>query len=336
MTPLVLAALVLVAADCLLVLLIVFRRLSLAVEARKFASARDRMRPVAILLTEGEPVELGRVQQTEAAALASILSSYGRTLSGAARSHITEFFESGGYVDDELSALRSRRAWRRAKAAFALGDMHSQKAVQPLILTLRDRAPEVRNAATRSLGVLAAEEAVPELIEILINRSVPRSLAARALFGIGPAALPNLIELSSQDEAVVRATAIELIGLLGEAGDAPSVETRLKDPAAAVRANAAAALGRLGAGEAVAALRDLLRDRIPFVRTAAAQALGAICDPSSFDALLEHTENEPYDTAQAAAWSLAKVDAKRLVEVARNSKPSPQVVEAADIAVALQ
>src|SRR5262249_36260574 len=139
---------------------------------------------------------------------------------------------------------------------------------------LGDRARDVRMAAARSLGRLGDVEAIEPLIAATVARRIPRDVAALALLDIGSTGVPPLLELTAHDDPRVRSTAVDLVALLGDAGDAKPVLDHLRDPAAAVRAVSADALGRLGAGEARDALVRALDDRVPVVRAAAAQALG--------------------------------------------------------------
>jgi HEAT repeat protein len=124
---------------------------------------------------------------------------------------------------------------------------------------------------------------------------------------------------------------IELIGLVGDAADAPLVSEGLHDSSAEVRAKATRALGRLGAAEAAAELRATLDDRIPYVRATAAIALGMIGDRDAAAALLAQAREDQFDPAQAAARALARIDTRLLWESARRLGQGPHVAEAADL-----
>lgn len=325
-------ALVLAAAGSLVVVALALRRVQLARAERAGREAEARMRPVALALVEGEPAPPAELLRGDAEALARLLARYSRWLSGGARSHIASFFERGGGVGAEVAKLESRRSWRRATAAFSLGDMASQRAVAPLVGALGDADRDVRAAAARSLGRLGAVEAVVPLVYALGRGDLPRAVTGAALLAIGPAALPELRSLEARADAEVRAIAVELVGLLGDVGEAPLLLGRLRDSAAEVRAKAARALGRLAAEDAAAELRRMLHDRIPFVRTAAATALGSIRDREALGALLRQAKTDRFEPAQAAARAVARIDPRAAVEASAAADAGPHLREAADLA----
>jgi HEAT repeat protein len=290
------------------------------------------LRPLALELVDGEEPELGAVGAAQERAFAAILARYARKLRGEGRAEITRYFEDHGGVDRQLKRLRSRRAANRASAAFALGDMGSPRAIEPLIAALDDRARDVRSSAARSLGMLEAEQGVPRLVRALAGNEVPRAIAAGALLSIGSSAAPALRELLSAPEPAVRTSAAELIGFTGEAGDAERLAAALGDGAAEVRAAAARALGRLGERAEAEALRDALGDPAPFVRTAAAHALGRIGDRDAFDALALVAQVDEYDPAQAAAHALAQIDPRRASTLGERDDASAHLHEAAALA----
>src|SRR5262245_9014548 len=177
MIPVEPTALVLLAGSVLLVLALVVRRSFLAWQERRRDALVARLRAAALALVDGDaakpPPELRGAEQEVFAAL---LNGYARRLSGDARARIADYFETSGGVDEQLTRLGSRRAWRRATAAFALGDMCSSRASPDLLRALGDRRREVRMAATRSLGRLGALDAVEPLIHEALAGRVPRDV----------------------------------------------------------------------------------------------------------------------------------------------------------------
>jgi HEAT repeat protein len=250
---------------------------------------------------------------------------------GSPRERIADFFERAGEVEREIRALSGVRAWRRATAAYLLGAMGSQLAERPLRAALGDPNRDVRAAAARSLGRLGAAGAVRPLVYSLIRSDIPRTVAAEALLGIGPAALAPLRGLLVHPEAEVKTVAAELVGILGDAADAAALHDLLTDTSAEVRAKAARALGRLGAQEAAAGLRAALDDRIPFVRAAAANAIGMIGDHDAGERLLALAREDRFEAAQAAARALARVDGAALLAAALDPANGQHVAEAASV-----
>jgi len=303
-----LSAVVLAALDVCFATVLALRRLQLTREERVRGVLEERLRPAALALLDGEQPGTGQLGEREARVLAELVGRYAGWLSGDARRRAAAFFEQRGEITRQIGALADRRSWRRAAAAYTLGDMGSAAAVTPLLGALGDPERDVRSAAARSLGRLGAIEAVEPLVYALAQAALPRAVAGAALLAIGTAALPSLRGLERRAEPEVRATTVELLGLLGDAGDAPLLIERLGDSAAEVRAKAARALGRLGAEDAATQLRATLRDRIPFVRASAAFALGAMRDQEALGALLAQACEDQFEAAQAAARAAAQID----------------------------
>jgi len=90
-------------------------------------------------------------------------------------------------VDGLRTVLRGPGPRTRALAAELLGVFGAIPAVPDLLGTLRDRDSEVRIAAARALGRIAAPAAVPALVECLAVSEPPalRAVAAKALGQLG-------------------------------------------------------------------------------------------------------------------------------------------------------
>jgi hypothetical protein len=325
------SAFALTSAGIILVCALIRRRAVFGRADARRHRAEERLRPLVLALVSGDEATGAALSNEDARIVASMLARYSRQLRGSASTHVAAFFERHGFVNGEIARLRDRRAWRRAHAAYALGDMGSGRAAGALLVALGDESRSVRAAAARSLGRLSTVDAVEPLVEALVGKRVPRAVAAQALIGIGPQSLPRLRALAQHEEAEVRAVVIELIGLLGDAADAPLVSEGLRDSAAEVRAKATRALGRLGAAEAAGDLRAALGDRIPYVRATAAIALGMIGDREAAQTLLAQAREDQFDPAQAAARALARIDPPLLWDAARRLGQGPHVAEAADL-----
>jgi len=323
---------VLLATSLVFIVVLTARRSYTGSRIRRRDRLTTELRPLAIAFVEGGADEaVPEYRGLEAEVFAELLGGYARLLRGEGRERIAAYFERRGGVDEQLRRLESRRAWKRATAAFMLGDMCSHRAVGELMPALGDRARPVRMAAARSLGRLEAVESIEPLIESGVSGRLPEDVTGLALFDIGPAAVPRLLELSASDEPAIRARALELVGLIGEARDAKQIVDRLSDPAAAVRAAAADALGRLGAGEARDALVRALDDRVPAVRAAAARALGQAGGRRAAEALLPVARGDSFEPARAAADALARIDPALVVAAAAEPDAGPHLREAADV-----
>jgi HEAT repeat protein len=314
------------------VCLLALRRVAVAITERRRLAVEAALRPLALALVAGETGTLHNLTQRDARALASLSARYRRRVAGESAGRITAFFEERGQIDRELRLLRSRRAWRRAMAAFTLGNMGAGRSAPALIDALGDRNRSVRSAAARSLGAIGSVAAVEPIVLAYATRRIPRLIAGQALLSIGPASLPALGRLASDPDPEARAFAIELIGLVGDAEHASYVLAHLRDGSAEVRAKAARALGRLGAEDAAAELAATLYDRIPFVRTVAARALGEVGDRRALPALLDVARHDEFAAAQAAAWAAARLDPRAVVVAAAREGAGAPLVEAATLA----
>jgi HEAT repeat protein len=325
------ATLALAAAGGIVVATLVVRRLLLARETRRREETAVRLRPVALAIVDGEAPET-RPEPAEAIVLADLLRRYGRRLTGASRDRIGAYLEASGAVNEALRELRSRRSWRRAAAAFALGDMGSQRAAEPLLEALDDSERDVRAAAARSLGRLGVLAAVEPLVAALAQVSVPRVVAAQALVAIGEAAAPRLAALLDADDADIRRAALDVLGLIGSAADSAHAAASLSDGSAEVRAAAARALGRLGGRAGSEELQRALGDRVAFVRAQAANALARVGDRSAAPALVGLARTDEYAPARAAAYALSALDPRLLATEAEKPDASQYLLEACDVA----
>lgn len=319
-------AIALGAANAAALATLIYRRIRLGVIGRRRAAMEERVAPLALALLDGaRPSDLDTRAQL---ALANVLARYSRLVRGAARESIATYFADSSAYARAIRDLSARQAWRRTTAAFELGDMAVAAAAPHLRRALHDRERGVRAAAARSLGRLQAVDAVEELTRALAAASVPRLVAARALLEIGKPTLPQLLGILHRSDAALRATAAELIGLVGSAQNAPMLIAHLADPSAGVREQAAVALGRLGARDATSALIDALSDRVGFVRASVAEALGAIGDRRALPVLLEIARSDSFEPAQAAAHAILALDPG----IARMATGGIHLDEIADVA----
>src|SRR5262249_60790738 len=85
-------------------------------------------------------------------ALADVLGRSSRRLTGEAETQIAAYFRDSSALRDALAARGSRRAWRRAAAAYRLGDMRCDEVGPELLEALDARDPARRGAPPPSPG----------------------------------------------------------------------------------------------------------------------------------------------------------------------------------------
>lgn len=323
-------AIAFVAAALLLLIVLAIRRIILARRARQYAVSENRVRPIAISLVEGQAAE-PRLSPTDQAVLAEVLGRFSRKLTGVADDRVADYFRGSDALARALRELRARRAWRRAAAAYRLGDMACAEAAPALLGSLDDRKRVVRAAAARSLGRLGALDAVKPLVEALVSGRVPNGVAGQALVELGPAAVPELRAIAGHPSWRLRSTAVALLGLVGDSSDSQLAMDALEDPSAEVRAAAAGALGRVGVAAAEPALCSALYDRVPLVRAEAAASLGAIGSAAALPRLLEMARTDRFRPARAAAQAVARIAPGQLAAAAAAPGAGPHLHQAVDL-----
>ena len=328
-------ALALSASSLVMLGVLILRRSRLARQERRRQDMEEGLKGIAMELLHADAEPPSELREDEREVLADLLGRYARALRGPTHDRIVEYFEREGTVARELAVMAgARTGWRRATAAFRLGDIGPPSAAPALAAALDDPDRDVRIAAARSLGRLRAPETTPALLAAAVDRRLPPALVRWALLQIGAPALPRLLPGLTAESERLRAGAVQLIGLLGGPAEAAGVEARLRDTSAMVRAQAARALGRLGGRRNLPALRQATWDRIPMVREAAAEALGQLRDRESVPLLAIRAVGDEFDVARACARAVAAIDPAQAAQRGAQTG-SVHLLEAADMAEVL-
>ncbi len=190
---------------------------------------------------------------------------------------VPALIEALNFVDDQI----------RAGAAAALGDIGDPRAVEPLIIAMRDPwSPAVRRAAAESLGRFRDARAIPHLVATLGDDWMfVRLAAAEALAATGEPALEPVIEALSGVSPTERAMATVVLGRMRDARAVQPLLWAAADHDADVRLFAVTSLGMLRDVRAIDALVAALRDNEESVRAAAVDALEHVDDPRAAAAL---------------------------------------------------
>jgi HEAT repeat protein len=229
---------------------------------------------------------------------------------GEAHATLVDVFERRGAAWRARSRLKRRDPVARALAAEVLGNLGRKDALLPLCDLLSDPDADVRVVAARSLGRIGDAGATQPLLATLPSRRpVPAHVVATALMRLGTAAQGALTAALDDPRVPVRATAAEVLGLIGAVGATVRVESALRaDPAVEVRVAAARTLGRLGTRTALAPLLDSLEeDRPAVLRAEAARALGEIGAVTAAPPLTALLADPDYAVAHNAARSLLRL-----------------------------
>jgi len=204
----------------------------------------------------------------------------------------------------------------RWNAAFALGEIGSEKAIEHLIPLLRDEDKYVRKNAAFALGEIGSEKAIEHLIPLLRDEDEDvRSEAAYVLGKIGSEkAVEHLIPLLKDKDELVRKDAAFALGKIGSEKAVEHLIPLLKDKDTIVRRNAASALGKIGSEKAVEHLIPLLKDKDELVRKDAAFALGEIGSEKAVEHLIPLLKDKDELVRKDAAFALGEIGSEKAVK----------------------
>ncbi len=227
-------------------------------------------------------------------------------LKGEDRHNITTIFEKLGYVKSEMSALRSKRWWRRLEAAINLGTIQSRDALSVLIDAVKDPNEDIRLAAVRALGKLNEPRGLQVLLDVM-EEGVrwTRSSIVEVLVGMGPDVASEIVpRLESTMNLSVRLLYVQLCGLLQITAALGSLFLLLNDRDKETRVLAAQALGNIGDTAAVESLIVSLDDESWEVKAEAAKALGTLGDERAVNKLKQLLSDENWWIRHNTANSL--------------------------------
>jgi HEAT repeats len=211
------------------------------------------------------------------------------------------------------SAVRSRRAIVRARAAWLLGLSRQPQDAVFLLPLLTDASADVRLAAARSLGSLGDPAAAgPVLAAVRPVRGqpgIPADVAAEVLLSFGTGAVPALRAGLAASDPTVRAVAATVAAEEALSAVAPQLRSLLADdPVLEVRVPVARALGVAGGAEDVPGLASQTSaTQPPVMRRAAAQALGELGHPDAAPALAGLLRDRDVRLAQNAGDALLRI-----------------------------
>jgi HEAT repeat protein len=180
------------------------------------------------------------------------------------------------------------------KTAYALGNIGSEKAVEPLLEALREnqfghRLNDIRRSAAHALGQIRSEKAVDGLIDALKSSDpevVHESVSALGWIESGRSTAPLIKVLETGDQKSRHAAAFAL-GRSGDKAAARALIKYLKDPDPQVRSGCAYSLGKINSQEVVDPLIEALSDTSVEVRTGAAFSLSSIKSEKSATHLIK-------------------------------------------------
>jgi cyclophilin family peptidyl-prolyl cis-trans isomerase/HEAT repeat protein len=247
--------------------------------------------------------------------LTSITLAQTRSVPPATLLLITRAEDERRWDDDLRKLFSSPNALVRKRAALAAGRIGNEDSLASLTdLLEKDADPNVRAMAAFAIGEVESEKGANALVAVLKNASSSVELKARAVEALGKiaGALPKEQEARQRELGAVVLEALNsaptprpaadhsliIFGLTAAlrsrpANAGPTIARFLASANPRVRADAGNALARLRLKDGNEQLRRLLTsDLEPIVRANAARVLGVTEDKESYDALLSKATSD--------------------------------------------
>src|SRR5215210_338067 len=215
-STLIIAAVLLMAAlNVSMILATVGVKVLRAARERRLQDRKNRLEPPLYdFLATGEvPRLLLQAKGEDREILSALVVELIASLRGADCERLVGLAWELGFVKRDLNRLRSRRRWRRARAAENLGFFGGPDVAPQLAALLSDEDETVRAVVARALSRIGTPEAAQALARTLSDPSELTSLrAAENLERIGTLAVGPLIDLLDADERRAPVFAARILG----------------------------------------------------------------------------------------------------------------------------
>lgn len=270
--------------------------------ARSLGHLRDQraVGPLAELLLQEcreHPAEIKGYTTPDGERVVTGVSSGGSRVSSTATAALIRIGTPS--VDSLIHLLDDGKICARSEAARALGEIGSDKAIEPLLeLVRRTEWSVVVFLAQQALEKIGLG-AVDPLIKALKDPSpTVRRVAAESLGKTGSKrSTEALTEMLGDPDKECRRAASMALKDLGDPAGAPALVAQLKSMDANARGHAALALGSMGS-IAVPDLINTLRDERSSVRLDAIRGLGRTGDPRALGPLADYLEKKRPTTGE--------------------------------------
>lgn len=207
------------------------------------------------------------------------------------------------------SGLADKNPGVRAVSCERLGKIRGEGVSVLLFNAMADKNEEVRLAATAALKKIKDPSAAEMLVGALKfpNKWLPARIA-EVLTSLGQVSVTALQGALQDNDPVIRAYVVELLGEMGPIVPASALFPALRDQHSSVRLQAARVLGKIGLSNSISLLVELLNDSEAKVQIQAVRSIGRIGGAEAVQNL-EGVLNSDRDPAIL----LAALDALRLM-----------------------
>jgi HEAT repeat protein len=201
-----------------------------------------------------------------------------------------------------------------------LGGTGDARAIDPLIVLLKDPSTTVQWQAIHSLGLIGEVAVQPLLLLLKGKEAKMRDYSISALIEIGDPAVEPLLALLREDDAYARGGAAAALGFIKDTRVIEPLIKTLGDKDLKVRQLGVSALVNVGK-PAVETLIKGLQSAEPGVRENIVLVLGMIQDRQAIEPLLVALKDPERDVRAMAAWALGRFGDKGL------NKPLQELME---------
>ncbi len=235
------------------------------------------------------------------------------------------YMEEKKDIDGLIKALNHDEYFIRREAARSLKNVGNEKAVEPLIMSLKyedwqaqhTHLNAVRAYSAEALGLIGDKRAVNPLINTMkedVDDDV-RWKSAWALGKIGDEnAVDSLIEALTDDCWTVRENATKALGNIGSVKAVEPLIKALNSDEWRLRKYAATSIGKIGDERGVKPLLNILNDNDNDVSRSAIDALGKMGDMAFKDLMELFKEDDDWYIRNKAAEALGNIGDIRAVK----------------------
>lgn len=216
-------------------------------------------------------------------------------------------------ISELLPALQDEEMWVRLAAATALGDIGDKNVIPKLVQFLEHDNARVRESAALALGAMDYKGEIPGLKDAIEKREINPRIATYLLDDMNNLSEKDRLDyerrLKDKSDVYTRIVAVLAFGKIGKINKQAVVKLResLKDDEPMVRALAVIVLGRLEDKESLAAIEGLGDDEDPVVRGVVALSMGKLGDKKTLPALERLTRDKENSVRASAALAIGRL-----------------------------
>ncbi|MCF6157963.1 MAG: HEAT repeat domain-containing protein [wastewater metagenome] len=216
-------------------------------------------------------------------------------------------------VPELLPALHDKEMWVRLAAASAIGEIHDEAVIPELLRLLGDDDARVRESAALALGMMDYRGEIPGLEEAVEEKEVDQRMVHHLLNDVNTISEKDIADyerkLRDRSDIYARIVGVLAFGKVGKINEQAVVKLRksLGDEEPVVRALAVVVLGKLGDTESLGVIEGLADDDDPVVRSVAALFIGKFGNEKTLPVLGKLIRDEEHQVRASAALAIGRL-----------------------------